>query len=177
MSSDDARNDTGGGRPAPNRKVIAIAAVAVVVLAIAGYAVYALTGSGTAAGECVRITGADGDKLAVTPDDCGADLANFRVGKVVDGADAPCPEEGVYTEARGSGSSTLCLLPNMVEGACYGPDDRGFGGLVRSGCTGEATIKVTKVIEGSTDTSGCPDGAGMSYPEPPITFCVVPADL
>ncbi|MEJ2855046.1 MULTISPECIES: LppU/SCO3897 family protein [unclassified Saccharothrix] len=163
------------------RKVLisVLAVVAVAAIAVAGY--FVLSERATAdAGDCVSIGRQDENNRAdVKTLDCDEDDASYKVGKVLDKSDDACPEEGLYTEvspADGEGDGyKLCLLPNMSEGACYKPDDG--TGFVKTECTGPETIKVTKVIQDSVDLSQCPDSAGMSYPEPKVTYCLAPAEL
>lgn len=158
------------------RKILIVAAI-VVLAAVVVFGVVRLTGGGTPeAGDCVGVTSQTETSAEVEGLDCDADRASYKVGKVVEGSDASCPEEGLYTEvAQGDSGTKLCLLPNMVEGACYQPDEAGTG-FVKSKCAGPETIKVTKVVQGSTDLEACPDSAGMSYPEPPVTYCLAPAE-
>lgn len=178
MSTDDVRS-----QPERNRRPLVIAVLAVVAVAAIGFAVFMVVrdGGSLAAGDCASVEGGTSQaeaKPVATAADCGDAKAGYKVGKVVDGVDAACPEEGLYTEAlpESGSTQTLCLLPNMVEGACYAPDERGDG-FLKSECAGGDAIKVTKVVEGSTDTTQCPDGAGMSYPEPAVTYCLEPAEM
>ncbi|QFZ16462.1 LppU/SCO3897 family protein [Saccharothrix syringae] len=169
----DGEERTAGSGTA--RKVV-IGALIVVLAAVVVFGVVRLTGGGEArAGDCVSVSGqvdtADAD---VEEQDCDADRASFKVGQVVEGGEATCPEEGLYTEVPRPDNVKLCLLPNMVEGACYKPDE-GLG-FTKTECTGPETIKVTKVVQGSTDLEACPDSAGMSYPEPKVTYCLAPAE-
>ncbi|HEX8870768.1 MAG TPA: hypothetical protein VF821_34200, partial [Lentzea sp.] len=61
-----------------------------------------------------------------------------------------------------------------VEGVCYRPadNDDSWG---RSDCSGEETVKVTKVI--TVADGECPDGddlVSIVYAEPPTTYCLAP---
>ncbi|WP_158848409.1 LppU/SCO3897 family protein [Saccharothrix deserti] len=168
-------------RSGPSSRQILIAVLAVLMAGVVAYGVRQLT-SGPAnaeVGDCVSVTAETDNRAEVDTHDCSADKASFKVGKVLDATDATCPEEGLYTEIAPAGSVgdgyKLCLLPNMAEGACYKPDEG--TGFVKTECTGPETIKVTKVVQGSTDLEACPDGAGMSYPEPPVTYCLAPAEM
>jgi hypothetical protein len=152
-------------RPGGSVKKILIGVLAVVVIAAVAYGVrYLTTDAATAeAGDCVG---------------CAADEASFKVGKVLEATDDSCPEEGIYTEIVPNGAVgdgyKLCLIPNMAEGSCYGPAEG--SGFDKIECTGPETFKVTKVIQGSTDTTACPNGSGMAYPEPAVTYCLAAAD-
>ncbi|MFE2750879.1 hypothetical protein ACFXGA_02625 [Actinosynnema sp. NPDC059335] len=174
-----ASADGGGDRPGAGgtgRKVL-IAVLVLLLIGIAAYGVYRLTGDSRAeVGDCVSVTSEGDDRAKVESHDCASDEASFQVGKLLDAADAACPEEGLYTEIVPVGDNhKLCLLPNMTEGGCYKPDEG--TGFVKTPCTGPETIKVTKVVKGSTDLEACPDGAGMSYPEPAVTYCLEPAEM
>ncbi|MBB5956553.1 hypothetical protein FHS29_003139 [Saccharothrix tamanrassetensis] len=177
-------DDEGHEEPArsgsPLRKIL-IAALAVIVIVGGFFAVrYFMSNSAAAsAGDCVSLTEQSDNRADVKTLDCGDAKASYQVGKVLDQADAVCPEEGLYTEVSPASSVgdgyKLCLLPNMAEGACYKPDEG--TGFVKGDCTGPDAIKVTKVIKDSTDLTQCPDSAGMSYPEPAVTYCLAPAEL
>ncbi|GAB2988288.1 LppU/SCO3897 family protein [Saccharothrix stipae] len=182
QAPEEGTTAAGRGSRSSGRVILII----VLVLLLAGVVVYGLwrltSGPANAeVGDCVSVT-AEGDdpdrnRAQVDTVDCDADKASYKVGKVLDAADATCPEEGLYTEIAptvGDGYK-LCLLPNMVEAACYKPDEG--TGFVKTECTGPETIKVTKVIQNSTDLEACPDGAGMAYPEPPVTYCLAPAEM
>ncbi|MEU7529893.1 hypothetical protein AB0A74_29485 [Saccharothrix sp. NPDC042600] len=168
----------GGG----SKRKLLIGVLAVVVLAavaVAGY--FVVSERATAdAGDCVSIGRQDENNRAdVKTLDCDDNAASYKVGKVLGKSDEACPEEGLYTEVSPAASVgdgyKLCLLPNMAKGACYKPDEG--TGFVKTECTGPETIKVTDVIEGDIDLSRCPDSAGMSYPEPKVTYCLAPAEL
>lgn len=172
-------------RSGVDAKKILIGVLVVLLIGVVVYGVRQLTGAATAeAGDCVTISAETATDTGVTRADvetldCAADQASFKVGKVLDEGDAGCPEEGVYTEIVPNGEVgdgyKLCLIPNMAEGACYGADEG--SGFVRTECSGGDTFKVTKVVQGSADTTACPDGSGMSYPEPAVTYCLAPAEM
>ncbi|WP_367132916.1 hypothetical protein [Saccharothrix sp. HUAS TT1] len=175
----------GGGSSGNGRKIL-IGVLVVLLIAVVVYGVYRLT-SGSAkaeAGDCVSVSAETDDRADVETLDCSDAKAVYQVGKVLDATDATCPEEGLYTEFPPVGSIDdgdgdgykLCLLPNLSEGACYKPDD-GTTEFVKTDCVGPETFKVTKVVQGSTDLEACPDGAGMAYPEPAVTFCLAPAEM
>jgi hypothetical protein len=162
-------------------KRIVVSVLALIVIVGGGFAVrYFLSDAANAkAGECVSVAQQSGDKVDVKSIDCGEDKATYKVGKVLDNATGTCPDGGVYDEVTpatsvGSGYK-LCLMPNFVEGSCYTPDQTGAV-FNKAACSGAETIKVAKVINGSSDTAECPEGAGMSYPEPAVTFCLAPAE-
>lgn len=151
------------------KPVLVIAALAVATAA--AFVFIQFTGGPQAkAGECL-IGSAD-----LTTTVCAADNAKFKVGKVLTDSGASCPggdDEYIQVVPRSGGK--LCLLPNLVEGACYQPadNDDSWG---RSACNGEETVKVAKVIPAAGD-SECPDAddlISIVYPEPPTTYCLAP---
>ncbi|XVS64963.1 LppU/SCO3897 family protein [Actinosynnema sp. CA-299493] len=170
----------GTGKSGGGRKVL-IGVLVVLLIGLVVYGVRHLTSDPANAevGDCVSVAAESDNRAEVDTLACSADKASYKVGKVLDATDATCPEDGLYTEivpAGGVGDGyKLCLLPNMAEGVCYRPDEG--TGFVKSDCKGPETIKVTKVIEGSSDLEACADAAGMAYPEPPVTYCLEPAEL
>ncbi len=177
---DEPERPAQGGGNSGNLKKVLIGVLAAVVLVGGFFAIryFVTKGSTASAGDCVSVNMQSDERADLKTLDCGDDKASYQVGKVLDKADAVCPEEGLYTEvtpASGAAGQKLCLLPNMSEGACYKPDEG--TGFVKGACTGPEAIKVTKVIKDSTDLTKCPDSAGMSYPEPAITYCLAPAEL
>ncbi|MEU4741245.1 hypothetical protein AB0G02_12385, partial [Actinosynnema sp. NPDC023658] len=181
-ASDEPGSTAAGSGGGGNGKKIVLAVVLVLLLlAVIVFGVrYLMGGSANAeAGDCVSLSAENDDRAQVDTLDCTDAKASYQVGKVLDATDGACPEEGLYTEivpAGGAGDGyKLCLLPNMAEGGCYKPDEG--TGFVKTECTGPETIKVTKVIKGSTDLEACPDGAGMAYPEPSVTYCLAPAEM
>ncbi len=168
------------GRSGGGRKVL-VGVLVLLLIGLVAYGVrYLTSGSANAeVGDCVSVSAESDNRAEVDTLDCSADQASYKVGKVLDATDATCPEDGLYTEivpAGGAGDGyKLCLLPNMAEGSCYKAADG--SGFVKTDCTGPDTFKVTKVIQGSADLEACPDGAGMAYPEPAVTFCLAPAEM
>ncbi|MEU4800984.1 hypothetical protein [Actinosynnema sp. NPDC023587] len=168
---------TGGG---PVKKILLVG-LAVLVVVGGFFAIrYFVNNSAVAsAGDCVSLTQQPENRADVKSLDCDDDQATFKVGKVLETAEAVCPEEGLYTEVSPAGGPgdgyKLCLLPNMAEGFCYKPDEG--TGFVKGECVGTDAFKVTKVIQDSTDLTQCPDSAGMSYPEPAVTYCLAPAEV
>ena len=174
--------DGAGKKPGSGGRTVLIGVLVLLAIGLVAYGVWHIIGDRAAAeaGDCVSVTSeTDDNRAEVDKLDCGADRASYKVGKVLEASDSTCPEDGIYTEIVPAGSAgdgyRLCLLPNMAEGACYKPDEG--SGFARTECTGPETIKVTKVIQGSTDLAACPDGAGMAYPEPAVTYCLEPAEM
>lgn len=153
------------------RKTVLLSAALALVAATAFAVIQFAGGPEAKAGEC--LTG--NPDLAATG--CTAENARFKVGKVLADASASCPGgDDEYIQVARSGGK-LCLLPNLVEGACYQPadNDDSWG---RSACSGEETVKVAKVIQAAGGDTECPDAVddliSIVYPEPPITYCLAP---
>ena len=180
MSEQDDKAGTGGRQAAPaagtwTRKVLglplwALIAVVAVLVGAGGFAVYQALAPGatSASGECVAVSGAD-DTAKAEIVDCAEPAAGFKLASVRDLEESGCPE-GAYREVRTS-SELMCLMPNFVAGTCYVPDDPNAG-FKAGDCADEVAIRVSEVIEGTTDPSGCPDGSGLGYPDPPVVFCI-----
>ena len=144
-----------------------VGAVAVVV---AGAFAFTLLGGGPASpapGVCAHIERA-GEGAAYRVVDCAAPDANVQVAKVVDDG-SQCPKGGApYTVLKRA--DTLCLMPNFVEGACY-QGDRAEG-MKKVECTTAQAIRVADVAREPVE---CANGKKLTYVEPSVTFCLVPA--
>ncbi|GGS15874.1 LppU/SCO3897 family protein [Actinokineospora fastidiosa] len=150
--------------------LVAVAVIAAVVLAAAGVGVYLALrpGATSASGPCMAVTGPD-DTAKAEAVDCAAPDATFKLASTRSLDEVGCPE-GAYREVR-TGTELLCLMPNFVADTCYDPDDANSAFVVAD-CSSENAIRISEVIEGTTDPSGCPDGSGLGYPEPPVVFCI-----
>lgn len=120
-----------------------------------------------AAGQCAGVSGA-ADAPRFTVLDCGSDQANVKVAKIV--GQGGCPTSGATYSTYTSGA-TFCLVPNFVEGACYGQDQE--AGLLKVPCGTARSVKVAKVLGAG---AACGEERTVSYPEPPVTFCLAKGD-
>jgi hypothetical protein len=155
----------------------------VLVLGVVGVAGTSLlkagnSGTGTDAlrvGDCVT----DKDYVARRVDaeavDCTRDDAIYELAAKGDGA-AKCPdgkrEDSSYSLLVNSGH-TYCFTFNVREGSCYHVDaDK--NDLTAVPCTSsEATVKVDRRIDGTTDVAECPEGTkGQALPDPPRLICL-----
>ena len=169
----DLSDDHDDEPPAPRtpRKRLpawAVAAIAVGIFVVAFVVMrYVVPGTGSAAGDCASVTGAD-ENAALSPLSCDDDNATFRIASTKDAAQS-CPE-GAYRELR-DGGTLRCLMPNFLAGRCYEPDDanRAFR---QAGCDSAEALRVTGVLEGVSDPEPCPGGNGLGYPEPPVVYCL-----
>ncbi|MFI9010383.1 hypothetical protein ACIGNX_24420 [Actinosynnema sp. NPDC053489] len=143
---------------------------AVAVVAAGAFALALLGGGGDrtpAPGGCAHVERVE-EGAAYKVLDCTATDANVRVAKVVDDA-SECPRGGApYTIFKRS--DTLCLMPNFVEGACYRGDRA--AGMKRVDCTTAQAIRVAGVTR---EPAECANGKKLTYVEPAVTYCLVPA--
>ena len=131
------------------------------------------------AGDCIEVVSGGHLAAKVEKADCGAEEAIYKVGVYLDDTKAECPE-GDYATFKQSGGKVqnyrLCLVLNAAEGDCLDVPMIGGGQEVKAACTAEnANVKVTKVIDGKADKSGCPAEAADNarvYSEPKQTFCL-----
>ncbi|PSL53984.1 hypothetical protein B0I31_10738 [Saccharothrix carnea] len=142
-----------------------VGAVAVVVAG--AFAVTLLGGEPKSAGPgvCAHLERAE-QGAAYRALDCRSPHANVRVAKVVEEA-SQCPKGGApYTVF--TGTDTLCLMPNFVEGACYENDKA--SGVRKADCTAAKAVRVVSIDREPVE---CPNGQRVTYVEPVVTFCLV----
>jgi hypothetical protein len=164
-------------------RLIAIAVVAIVVVVGVVFAFNVFGSkepSSAAAGDCLSLSAGTVENSTLQLVDCDADNAVLKVGKRFENDTDTCPEESFYqpypAEGKPAEGFRLCMIPNLVEGACYVLDESGDN-YVKGDCKGQDALKVVKIIMGSDDTSQCPDGAGEPYPEPKLVYCFAPGDI
>jgi hypothetical protein len=163
--------------PAPTRRKASLPRLALALLAIAAsvFAVYRLAAPSASAkaGDCVAISHytANGTGDGTTAG-CDDEKATFQVGKVLVNRGENCPDgRDEYTVLVDAKAGTLCLLPHLVEGACYQPDVR-ENTWRKAECANRDGIRVTRVLAGTADGGRCPrESDALSYEEPPITYC------
>ncbi|MCE6994172.1 hypothetical protein LZG04_05000 [Saccharothrix sp. S26] len=150
------------------RKIgLGVGAVAVVVAGAFAVTLLGTGPSGPEQGGCAHIERVE-EGAAYRALDCAADDANVRVAKVVDDA-SQCPTGGApYTVFHRT--TTLCLMPNFVQGACY-QGDRAVG-MRKVDC---ATARAIRVASVAREPVECANGQKLTYPEPAVTFCLVRA--
>ncbi|MBB5956552.1 hypothetical protein FHS29_003138 [Saccharothrix tamanrassetensis] len=142
-----------------------VAAAAVVVVGALALTMTGGDGATPVAGDCANIAG-QADRPRYQPLDCGSEHANVKIAKVVEG-EAQCPKGGAPYSTY-TGSVTLCLIPNFVEGACYRQDRE--AGVRKADCAATDSVRVVKVARGNTED--CGDSRRLAYPEPSVTFCL-----
>jgi hypothetical protein len=119
-------------------------------------------------GDCARISGShDNPKYQAL--DCASEKATVKIAKILPWNEQQCPSGGMEYSTY-TGESTLCLMPNFVEGACYGQDPD--SGIAKVDCATKDSVKVAKVLSGKTDHAACGDARAAVFPEPAVTFCL-----
>ncbi|SEQ25169.1 hypothetical protein SAMN05216188_102549 [Lentzea xinjiangensis] len=119
-------------------------------------------------GDCARISGAlDNPKFQAL--DCTSDQANVKIAKILPWNEDRCPSGGMDYSTY-TGDSTFCLMPNFVEGACYGQSSD--TGIAKVDCGTKDSVKVAKVVTGRTDRAACGNARAAVFPEPAVTFCL-----
>ncbi|SDN04066.1 hypothetical protein SAMN04488074_13245 [Lentzea albidocapillata subsp. violacea] len=149
-------------------------AVVLALVLLGGFVVNQLGDVATAAraGDCARISGAL-ENPTYQALDCGSEQANVKIAKVLDWNEKACPSGGMDYSTY-TGDATLCLMPNFVEGACYGQDSE--SGIAKVDCSTKDSVKVAKVFSGKTDRTVCGASRAAVFPEPAVTFCLERGD-
>ncbi len=166
---------------------VAIAAVvtAMVVLAVAGYALHSArvptersAATVFAVGDCVTVPSSPPDTLRATEVPCGVD-PSYTVGATTDGSGA-CPSaeyQQLPAQFADPSTSRLCLVPNLVADHCY-LLNMPVGMLERADCSDRGRgvlVQVTRRLD-SRDQHACPFAQGhfaWPYPSPARTYCTL----
>ncbi|HUQ58302.1 LppU/SCO3897 family protein [Lentzea sp.] len=150
--------------------------VGVLAVVLVGGGVWALTAlNGTKVGDCVSASPKDVDKpdgdWNISSQSCGDTAATHRVAKVLNSAEDPCPDEGIYEPVK-SGGDSLCLMPNLAEGNCYTSGDD--GAFKKEACTTESPVKIVKKVDGLPEEGTvCPEGSSeLRFSEPASVYCM-----
>ncbi|MDX3658332.1 hypothetical protein PV646_13575 [Streptomyces sp. ID05-26A] len=149
-------------------------AVVLALVLLGGFVVNQLgdVAAAARAGDCAKISGAlDNPRYEAL--DCRSEQANVKIAKVLDWNEKTCPSGGMDYSTY-TGDATLCLMPNFVEGACYGQDSE--SGIAKVDCATKDSVKVAKVLSGKADRAACGDSRAAVFPEPAITFCLERGD-
>lgn len=156
---------------------LVISLIVLVVLAVGGWGFHQLTKSDAEkvqVGQCVKLSGTSHDpKFNITS--CDSMDANY---KVVDNKDgSTCPDDADASAWQtGKYSYHLCLQMNVKQGDCL---HDGLNYHTKVGCgSSDADYKVTGVLTGATDDTGCSDDtkkfAKYTKPEA-MVVCLGPA--
>ncbi|ANS25961.1 hypothetical protein R1CP_06175 [Rhodococcus opacus] len=175
-----------GQYPPPPKKsrkglFITLGVVAVVILAaIAAFGVFAVRSADKNAldvGDCLFFESASTTAADTSHEkrDCSDSEATYEVAQKNDG-DVQCAEDyfsyTLVSEDEGV-QTTLCLVPNMIEGSCYLLEDDGR--IVPSDCTDTQTVKVVRRADGENDETLCNEfdtAFPIAFTEPERTYCI-----
>ncbi|MEU2087218.1 LppU/SCO3897 family protein [Nocardia beijingensis] len=160
------------------RLVLALAAVAAVVVTVAGCSLIQDAGKSDTAkagvGDCINVIEGSAVDSKTEPVDCSSDKAVYKVAQSYDKKTACAAEYTSYEETLAGGTTAfLCLAPNFKEGNCY--NESSTTGYKHVDCaSSEATFKVLKRIDGKADELLCDqdaDGFRLIESDPKVTFC------
>ena len=150
------------------------------VVVVAAGAVFGIMNWGTSAasanvGDCIKVNDGSATDADIEKIDCNSDEAVYKVAVTLDDSSGTCPK-GDYTSysqgGRRTADVTLCLMLNAKEGDCF--NLTADNDPVTAGCAA-AEFQVSKVLDGATDGSGCPESSfpPQVYPEPkPVVMCL-----
>jgi hypothetical protein len=158
---------------------IVLGVVVIGVVAVFAIMNWGKSASSSEVGDCIKVNNAataDVEKI-----DCNDPAATYKVAVTKDetGADCPTPNDFYvsYTETGGKGSDLLlCLTLNAKEGDCF---NLGTTSDTKVACTDpKANAKVSKILTGTADPAGCPEGPDNAYvyPEPKLVQCLGAVD-
>ncbi|WP_324192881.1 LppU/SCO3897 family protein [Nocardia transvalensis] len=122
-------------------------------------------------GDCIDV-GRESSTLAAEPVDCSSGAAVYTVMSTSDRKRDCGPEYSSYEETRGGRTlAFLCLAPNLEQDNCYRRDS--VTGFSHADCaSAEATVRVVRRIDGTSDQGLCdPSGTFLTLSEPKLTFC------
>lgn len=148
--------------------------VVLALVLLGGFVVSRLGDAAKAArvGDCARISGTL-DSLDYQALDCASEQATVKIAKILPWNEKSCPSGGMDYSTY-VGESTLCLVPNFVEGACYG--QHSDTGIAKVDCATKDSVRVAKVVSGKADRGVCGESRAAFFPEPAITFCLERGD-
>ena len=123
-------------------------------------------------GDCIKVNVASSTNADVETVDCDSEDAIYRVGTREEDSTGTCPNEQ-YVQYTEEGQLLLCLQLNVQDGECLKVSDTADE---RAECDSpDATHRVIDVIDGVDDETQCGDEATevITYPQPPLTVCLV----
>jgi hypothetical protein len=129
---------------------------------------------GLSVGQCITDKGFSAN-TAPAPVDCEQDDAVYELASKGNGA-ATCPDgkraDSDYMTLSNS-SHTYCFLLNVREGACYHIDDARNGFEPVACASNDATVKIERRVDGSTEETQCETGTkGLSFRDPARVYCL-----
>lgn len=167
----------------PKRKLlwlrIVVPVLVVVASAIVAIVQFSSSPVNAAVGDCLSVpkftTSFSGDNQPKKVD-CGAAEANVKVAAKYDDANAACPAPDYDHLTMERPSAKLCVVINAKQGDCFANVTSKTEGYLRVSCADpKAEAEFVKVVEGKADEQLCAEiegSAPLSYPQPPITFCL-----
>jgi hypothetical protein len=130
-------------------------------------------------GECITQMAYRSESFTSKSDNDCANPANTYLLAAKGGSSASCPDgkrEGSLYDRYTDSSTILCFALNLKQGQCYliaGQQSSPEISLGDCNVAQTGLMRVAQRIDGTTDTSGCPDGdKGVSYPTPEIVYCL-----
>jgi hypothetical protein len=123
-------------------------------------------------GDCIKVNVASSTAADVEKIDCSDDEAIYKVATREETDTGSCPNDQ-YVSYTEEGALLLCLQLNVAEGDCLQVTDA--EDKFADCASAEATHKVLAVLDGVDDETQCGDDATepVTYPEPPLTICLV----
>lgn len=123
-------------------------------------------------GDCIKVNVASSTNADVETVDCSSAEAIYKVATREEDSTGTCPNEQ-YVQYTEEGELLLCLQLNVKDGDCLEVSDTDDK---RADCTSPtATHRVVAVLDGVDDETQCGDEATevITYPQPPLTICLV----
>ncbi len=123
-------------------------------------------------GDCIKVNSAGASNADVETIDCSADEAIYKVATREEDSTATCPNES-YVQYTEDGTLSLCMELNVHDGDCL---EVGENSDQRADCSSpSATHRVVGVLDGVDDETQCDEESTdvITYPQPPLTICLV----
>ncbi|MFL6124627.1 hypothetical protein [Actinophytocola sp.] len=123
-------------------------------------------------GDCIKVNVASETDADIETVDCASEEAIYKVGTREEDSTGDCPNEQ-YVQYTEEGQLLLCLQLNVKEGECLEVTDNQDK---RADCGApNATHRVIGVLDGVDDETKCGADATevITYPQPPLTVCLV----
>ncbi|MEZ0349857.1 hypothetical protein [Mycobacterium sp. pR1184] len=130
-------------------------------------------------GECITQMSYRSEAFNSSPGNDCADPVNTYLLAAKGGPSAQCPDgkrEGSIYDRYTDSSTILCFALNLKQGQCYlvsGERDRPKLTLGDCNDHESGVMRVVQRIDGTANSSDCPSGLnGVSYPTPPVVYCL-----
>ncbi|MCC8247888.1 LppU/SCO3897 family protein [Saccharothrix luteola] len=163
------------------KALVAVVALGIVGIVIAGIIANITGPSGAEAGDCIKVISASVTDADVEKVECSSPEAAFKVAANLDSSADSCPD-GDYAEYSDSGGRRsngfkLCLMLNAAEGDCFKEEGSIVAGkTTKVTCDSSASYKVGKVVRGRADENECESGDTVTvYSQPATTICMTEA--